>query len=233
MNILHTVDQLLRDPKSFLSEASREGGSAQMARTLVLIVLVGAAVFGASLGLYRGGLQVLYSAVKLPIVLLLTVGLCAPVLTCTRRALGLESVFRRDLVLVLATLALTSLVLAAMCPLVLLGLVREMPYHSLILMAVGASAVAAGVGFVIFFRGLTDRDSFGRVFVSVALLATFALCGSQMAWTLRPYLVRPRTLQPPIVRTLEGGFLDSVGQSLRSAMGDYHRSAAPLPEEVE
>ena len=32
----------------------------------------------------------------------------------------------------------------------------------------------------------------------------FCMVGSQMAWTLRPYLVRPRTVSAPFVRGVEG-----------------------------
>jgi hypothetical protein len=58
-----------------------------------------------------------------------------------------------------------------------------------------------------------------------------ALVGSQMAWTFRPYVVRPRTEDVPMIRALEGSFIDSVTISTSSALGIYSRERAPLPGE--
>jgi hypothetical protein len=58
----------------------------------------------------------------------------------------------------------------------------------------------------------------------------FALVGSHMAWTFRPYIVRPRTRDVPFIRSIEDGFFDSVARTSRSARGIYVRDEAPLPE---
>ncbi len=49
------------------------------------------------------------------------------------------------------------------------------------------------------------------------------------AWTLRPYLVRPRTPAAPFLRSVESSFLGAVATSFDSARGIYHRESAPLP----
>ena len=68
-----------------------------------------------------------------------------------------------------------------------------------------------------------------RLWVAMGVGLVFAGVGSQMSWTLRPFLVRPRTVQAPFLRDLEGSFLDSVGRSLDSAQGRFRREEAPLP----
>ncbi len=229
--MMRTVDRLLREPADFVAWVCETPNPVAAARALVLVVLACGGIFGAALGLYRGGLQVVYAAVKLPLVLLLTAGICAPVFACARWALGATPTFRRDLICVLAALALTSLAVAGMTPLVLLGIVVEIGYHKLILLTVGICATGGVFGLRLFLQALEARQTVGRTFVAGLLLSTFMLVGAQMSWTLRPYLVRPRTTQPPIVRTLEGGFLEAVGTSLRSAGGLYERDYAPLPEE--
>ena len=55
------------------------------------------------------------------------------------------------------------------------------------------------------------------------------IAGMQMTWTLRPYVVRPRTEDVPFLRAREGSFLDSVSRSIDSARGIYYRGEAPLP----
>jgi hypothetical protein len=72
-------------------------------------------------------------------------------------------------------------------------------------------------------RGLGADPRPGKFATGFALLMVFSLVGSQMSWTLRPFLVRPRTPSAPFVRQLESNFLDSVATSLNSARGVYSR----------
>jgi hypothetical protein len=58
----------------------------------------------------------------------------------------------------------------------------------------------------------------------------FATVGAQVAWTLRPWLVRPRPPEVPFVRAVEGSLYDAVLGSTRSARGIYLRDSAPLPD---
>lgn len=222
------VDTLLRDPAGALEEAAAtRGASLATARALILVILACGSIFGAAIGLYRGGAQIAFAAVKLPVVLLLTAALCAPLLTALSRALGNAGHLRRDLLLLLASLALASLVIAACTPIFLLAHMLEASYHALILVVVAICALGGGVGLRLFLGGLHERS--GRTLIALIMLGTMTLTGAQMAWTLRPYLVRPRTPETPLVRALEGSILDAVGTSLRSAGGDYDRAQAPLP----
>jgi hypothetical protein len=94
---------------------------------------------------------------------------------------------------------------------------------------------AAGLGF--FWRGLgdggTDRGP-GRVAAAASFLCVFALVGAQMAWTVRPYLVRPRAPEVVFLRSTaemkEESLVEAVIVTVRSARGEFSREAAPLPE---
>ena len=55
------------------------------------------------------------------------------------------------------------------------------------------------------------------------------LVGGQLAWALRPYLVRPRAVDVVFVRQVEGSMFDAVVEVLDSARGHYTRDSAPLP----
>jgi hypothetical protein len=173
-------------------------------------------------------------------------------LTSLNAALGREAHLRKDLALVLCALARASLVLAAEAPVVLLAVRLGAGYHSLTLLVVGCCALAGLVGLALFLRGLAGSEAEqaagvghradgeahqpaapprqGVWTVAVALLVVFALVGTQMTWTLRPFLLRPRTPDIPLVRSVEGSFLEAVIVASRSARGIYDRDAAPLPE---
>ncbi len=223
------VDLLLRDRRRLLGHLLAGDDQVATARVFVLTITAGCAAFGASLGLYRGGAQVLYAALKLPLVVLLTAAICTPALVALRRVVTGRSAPRRDLILVLASLALGSLLLAALAPLLLLASSWEVAYHDLVLWAVACCSVAGLAGLLLLWRGLGDLSLGRRLVVGTVSLALVTLVGAQLTWTLRPWLVRPRSIEVPFVRQLEGSFADAVLTSVDSAQGVYHRSEAPLP----
>lgn len=226
---LALVDRLLRAPGTVLDRIERGEALPDLARTTAISIAVCAAMLGATLGVYRGGLQILYAAIKLPLVLLLTAGLTAPVLTALDVAVGGRGDLRRDVAAVLVALASTALLMAAAAPVIMLAGQLGVGYHGLILLTVGCCAVAGLAGLTLFARALARRGR-GRLLVGMAFLTVCGVVGCQLAWTLRPWVVRPRTVEVPFVRPIEGGFLDAVGGAYDSARGIYRRPAAPLPE---
>jgi hypothetical protein len=228
---LQAVDLLLRYSGAILARIRDANDLAGLARTMILTIFACGAVFGAALGAYRGGVQVLFAAVKLPLVVLLTAAICAPALTAINSGLSRPASLRRDLALVLAALARGSLVLAALAPVVLLAVSLHASYHAVVLLTVGCCALGGLVGLVLLLRGLAT-ESRARGAACLALLAVFVMVGAQMSWTLRPYLVRPRAPAAPFVRGIESSFLEAVATSVDSARGIYHRESAPLPGEI-
>lgn len=228
---LGVIDLLLRDREAFREHLEDARDLASIARALLITVLLGCAVFGASMGAYRGGLQLLYAAVKLPLVVLLTAGVCGPALSGALAAVRGEHSFVKDLLLVLSALALGSMVLAALAPAVILAVLAGIHYHSLILLIVTCCGGAGLFGLLFFVQSLRRRRGSGLLIATPIALLVFALVGSQMAWTFRPFVLRPRTAHVPFIREVEGGFLDAVSRSADSARGVYHRDAAPLPPE--
>jgi hypothetical protein len=225
---LVAVDLLLRSSGAILARIRDGHDLAGLARTMILTIFAGGAVFGACLGAYRGGLQVLLAAVKLPLVVLLTAAICAPALSAINAGLCRTASMRRDLALVLAALARGSLVLAALAPVLLLAVSLHASYHVLVLLTVGCCGVGGLVGLALLVRGLAgERRACGAA--CLALLSVFVVVGAQMSWTLRPYLVRPRAPAAPLVRGVESSLLEAVATSLDSARGIYHRESAPLP----
>ncbi len=231
---LEIVDLLLRDRTTFLRRIETSTDLLSMARALLVTSVVCAAAFGASMGAYRGGIQILYAAIKLPLAVLLTAGLVAPALTALGLAargsdapLDLRRRLLHDLVLVLSALALGGLVIAALTPVVVLGEIFSVSYHELILTLVGACCAGGLLGLVLFVRGMWRRNERGSGVSSLAALVLFAVVGSQMTWSLRPFLVRPKTTEVPFVRAIEGSILDSVGTSMDSAQGEYRDAELP------
>jgi hypothetical protein len=215
------VDQLLRHREALLDRIDRGDDLAGLARALIAIIAVCTALVGAAMGSFRGGEQVAYAAIKLPLVMLLTAALSAPTLTALNAALGRPASPTRDVARVLMALAFGSLMLLAAAPLWLLARSIEMDYHDAILLTVGCFAVGGGCAVAVLSRSVRRIDARGAGAAVVGLLVVFAMVGGQMAWTLRPYLVRPRTQDIPFVRDIEGSLYDAVLGSTRSAAGIY------------
>jgi hypothetical protein len=216
MATLPNLERLLRDPLSIVDDS--ETDQASRARFLVMVILIAGAAFGAAIGLGRGGLQVPLAALKLPLALLFAAAICAPCLTAFNYAFERPHDLRRDILVVLAVLALEALVVAATVPIVLLALAYKADYHAQIMVAVVCYGVAGLVGLRLLLRGLGDAPRKGLV--AVAVVGVFGLVSAQMAWTLRPFVVRPRS-EIVVFRSLESSFVESVMTSARSAAGIY------------
>jgi hypothetical protein len=216
---MSTLEQLLREPSVLLDDINNERGVVEVSRVMLGTIAVTGAIFGAALGAYHGGIQILYAALKLPLVILLTACVCAPVLTMSNRALGRSASLSRDIAMVLSTLALGGLVIAALAPILLLAGLLKMSYHEAILVAFGSCGLGGLVGLSLLWRGLRgEKDS---LWAALFVIGAFTVCGMQMSWVFRPYLVRPKTVEVPFMRELEGNIVESMMKTQRSARGLY------------
>jgi hypothetical protein len=215
------LELLMRDPMQFLEATDRAvddpAAAAGLARVLLAAVAVGAGAFGAVVGAHRGGLQVVWCALKVPLILGITLVVCTPAFVALARAAGLSLGARHVITLSLAACARFALVLLGLAPVVWLSQGWSMGYHRVILAVVAVCAVAGFASARLTFRGLARAGGAGTR-VGLAVVALFALVGAQTSWILRPYVVRPRTEQVPFVRALEGDFLAAVVTTARSAV---------------
>ena len=111
------VDELLKKPALAARAVEAESDLTARTRTYVKVLIACTATFGAALGFHRGGAQILYAAVKLPLVTLVTLAVVAPLLHLLNRALERPANMARDVSALVAALARGALVLAAETPL--------------------------------------------------------------------------------------------------------------------
>jgi hypothetical protein len=227
---LGMIDLLLRDREAMLARIHRGADLAAIMRTMIATIAVTMAIVGAALGSYRGGVQIAYAAIKLPLVLLGTAALSAPALSAIGAALGRRSRLTADLALVMAALAFGSLLLVACTPLIMLGRSVGLDYHRMILAVVAMFAASGGAALRMICRGVALEAAPGWRTAVAGLCVVFSLVGGQLAWALRPYLLRPRAPEPMFVRDARDSLFDSITGSMRSARGIYVRDAAPLGE---
>lgn len=171
----------------------------------VVVIVIGTAAFGAAVGSWRDPMQALYTAIKFPLIVLLTAlgngllnGMLAPLL-------GTNISFRQSLLAVLMSFTIATAVLGACSPLIYFLIWNSPAFlsqtdlatnttHSFIFVALVASMAAAGIAGNIRLLQLLRQLS-GSVMASrrtlFGWLAGNLLLGSQLAWILRPFVGAP------------------------------------------
>jgi hypothetical protein len=222
-----------------LEQVRRGDGLRRVILSAMGTIIVGAGAYGLAFGIWRAPEQALFSAIKLPALLLsvalCTIGLGAMLAMLLRSKLSL----RQTAVCMLLSFAVTSAVLGAVAPMsIALDLLvpPSDPAKLAASMAVGrallllhTTAVAgAGVAGVVRLRALLGRLGLDHVVakrVLVSWISAQFLVGSQLSWLFRPFFGEPR-VRPTFFadHVLHGNFFDAVSVLMRSTFG----AAAPF-----
>jgi len=183
-------------------------------RRLVLASALASAAFGAAVGTYVGGMQVLYAAVKMPVFFLGTLAICLAIFT----ALAAPRLAPREAVRVaVRTIFTTTMILGALSPPILLAgasFPKPHAYPHMVLLLTLAIAAAGTFSVVRLRRALPTRG------LLLAWVGIYGLVGAQMAWLLKPWigytLVADRFI--PLSENLRGNFYEAVWRSLVTAL---------------
>ncbi len=73
-----TINQLLRDPAEVARRCEEDDGLRDLVQTSLAVLAFGGAAFGAVLGTFRGDVQIVFAATKVPLALLAALLVSAP-----------------------------------------------------------------------------------------------------------------------------------------------------------
>lgn len=171
-------------------------------RDLSLFFLAGGLLYGTAMGTFGSRpSQMLYSSVKVPLLLIATTFMCLPSFFVLNAILGLREDFVSAFKAVIAAQATFAVALASMAPLTLVCYVSTADYRFALnfnglpwLVAL----VAAQVTLSRHYRRLIGRNPRHRVAVWTWLVI-FALVAIQLSWVLRPFVGDP-SLPPAFSR---------------------------------
>jgi len=184
---------------------------------LLALTVASSACFGAAVGAYQARLHVFYAAVKMPAYFLGTLGIsfAAMHLFAAR-----ELRARQTFAVALETVALTTVVLAALAPVeALMSLSCPKPSHRaysfLILLLTGSIGAAGVCGVARAYRRLKS------VRLTAVWVLLYQFVGAQLAWLLRPWVNDGRSGQPflPLRENMHGNFYEAVFRAFRDLMG--------------
>ena len=168
------------------------------AAALTVVMVAGAAGYGAVLGSWHGTRLAVFCAVKLPLVLILTTLITIAFSWVAALLFGVPLRFPQVVVLNLLTLATASLLLASLVPVAWLFTRAAGPpttasrtaHNLLYLMHTGMVAVCGAGGMRLLWVALQRVVRLRKGLVPVFLIwfTTFTLVGGEVAWALRPFV---------------------------------------------
>ena len=236
---------LCRLDDALLARIRRGEGLPRLVASTIVTIVFGAGAYGVAFGIWRGSKQAVFSALKLPTLLLAiaasTIGLGAMLALLLRSKLAV----RQTVVCILLSLAVTAAVLGAAAPAsILLVESAPLPDPSIVglaitdpraqpslevargLLVLHVAVVAfAGMAGVIRLRALLTRLGLGpRVArrVLVAWMATQFFCGAELSWVMRPFFGRPHLPETlSCDDLLKGSFFEELATAARSAFGPF------------
>ena len=170
---------------------------ARLFRLLAFTTLFGV-FYGAVMGTFGGvrgerALQLLYSGLKVPLLLLVTFALSLPSFFVLNTLLGVRADFGRALRALVATQAVLTIVLASLAPFTALWYASSGAYRPAILFNAAMFALAsfAAQGLLRrWYAPLIERNPRHRVLLRTWIVI-YAFVGVQMAWVLRPFVGDP------------------------------------------
>ncbi|MCH8273308.1 MAG: actin-binding WH2 domain-containing protein [Armatimonadetes bacterium] len=211
---------ILRDAGEFLDEVRRGENLQDKMVSLFWSSVVFFAIYGAIIGAYHSGLQSLSSAVKLPILYLLTSAICFPTLYILNLLFGTKQTFAQHLVLLLSALGITGLLLLSFAPITAFFMMTSAHYQFFKLMNVGILGLCAIFGVRFFFRGMMtisgseEGEADARVRIIWLWIMLYAFVGSQLGWTLRPFFGSP-DLEFEVMREIGGNFYMNIIEAIK------------------
>ncbi len=191
--MLLLVDDVLRR-RPWTTQTAAPGRT----RSLAVCVLFFGFLYGAAMGSYGGiapdrALQLLYSGLKVPVLLLVTFAIGLPNFFVLNTLFGLRADFRESLRALVAAQAGLAVVLAAAAPLTLFWYASCADYSAALLFNGMIFAFASLAGHYLlrgYYRPLIMRNSRHRPLLWT-WLALYIFIGIQMAWILRPFVGAP------------------------------------------
>lgn len=227
------TDYLLHHPGEVMVSLQRGEGLWQVAWICLATSVVMSAIYGAVMGstnflqgedfslAVKLGMM-LNTAVKVPVLFLLTLFIVLPPIYVSIALSGTRLSFRQVMGWLLAATAVMATTLASMATVAFFFGLTTNSYNFMKLLHVLFFAYAGVVGIRFLLQCFDElwetagkRPSSGLLFIWLLL---YGFVGTQLAWVLRPYIFSPG--QPfELFRPREGNFYESVWRSLLDLLG--------------
>lgn len=213
------LDYILRAQNALFEQIYSRRQLPRIIASMSLLCVLLAGIYGLVMGSYGGGLQAVASALKLPILFLLTALICVPSLYTFNVLLGQRFRFLQTAALMVVTLATTTILLVSLAPIALFfTMTTPGSYQFLLLLHVLIFGLCGVYGVRYLYRGCAYIAGRMEQPLNNLLLrlwiVIYAVVGMQLGWRLRPF-VGSQGIPFEFVRSeVEGNFYIAVWRSL-------------------
>jgi hypothetical protein len=220
------IETILRNRYHFFGEIREGVGLHQKMKAMLVSSIAFLALYGAVMGSTHSLWQTLSSAVKLPVLFLATLIVCSPTLYFFNVLFGSRQSLTQNIALMLTAITVTAVLLLSCAPITLFFLLTTSQYQFFKLMNVTIFAIAGGMGVVFLGQGMRvvaasgEGGAAARRRVLRLWILVYAFVGSQMAWTLRPFIGAP-SMRFELFRQLGGNFYTNILASLGEVLGFF------------
>jgi hypothetical protein len=215
MSISSTLQQLLRNKDEVVGRTLGEGLTTKEFTALFILCLGLMVGYGLLIGARYDALQAAVSAIKLPILFLLTAAICFPTLYMFLSYLGIRQGLKQLMGLLLLSLTYISLVLASFAPVTFFFLITTNGYEFYKFINIVVFGIAGFIGIRLFYAQMGEiisiawpklqvtTDEAGHLIMPatnnkqkaqwflMAWAVMFALIGAQLSYTLSPFFGDP------------------------------------------
>jgi hypothetical protein len=223
---LTIVEAILRDRQRIFAEIRDGQALGDKMRAMLISSAAFLALYGAVMGSTHSLWQALSSAAKLPILFMATLIICAPTLYFFNLIFGSDQSLGQNVALIMTAITVTAVVLLSFAPIVLFFLLTgsNSNYQFFKLLNVGVFIVAGLVGVRFLAQGMRVVSARGKEATGTRLsvvrlwIVVYAFVGSQVAWTLRPFVGAP-SMKFELFRQLGGNFYANIMASIGELLG--------------
>jgi len=226
MKDLAVIETILRNRLFFFHEIRDGIGLREKMRAMFVSSLIFFALYGAVMGSTHSLWQALSSAAKLPVLFLATLLICAPTLYFFNVLFGSNQSLTQNVALILTAITVTAVLLLSFAPITLFFLLTTSQYQFFKLLNVAVFAISGVMGVAFLSQGMrivADDGGAGersRRWVLRLWMFLYAFVGSQLAWTIRPFIGAP-SISFELFRQLGGNFYTNIFASLGEILGFF------------
>ncbi|MEU7750749.1 hypothetical protein [Micromonospora sp. NPDC049171] len=162
------IERILRDREGIWQQIVAEGDLNKLTGRMLASSAIALACYGAVLGAFHSPLMALTSALKLPLLFLVTLAICLPTLYLFNLVFGARLSVRQSLALVMVAITVTSMLAVAFAPISLFFLITAPDYGFFKLLNVAILALSALVGLRFLTGGMQVLNDHGLLAPPVA-----------------------------------------------------------------
>ena len=223
MNYLFYPGAILRDTGEFVYRVREQIGLRRMAALLLGVSFLFFGSYGMIMGWSGGALQSIASGIKMPVLFLLTLFICLPTLHLLNLIFGSKQSIMQQTVLLLAAMAITATLMLGFAPVLAFFMMTTRNYAFIKLLNVALVGFSSVIGVKFFANvmrstAVDDPSLAMRQKILQSWIVLYMFVGTQLAWTLRPFVGDPeRGFE--WIRAVHGNFYVNVMHTIVKLLG--------------